>query len=175
MVPYTEDNIDPMVLLVKHEKASEAFGTDLFYTDEHMNFRVADDNHHIYLHVPRGYLTDGATVPESLQAWFPVWDSYYQAAVFHDYLCEYLTIYIDGVPTRITRTEADEYFNRIMKVLHVAPLKRVMVSTGVKVYSHVKSIVNPSATRHKRAYEDEIRKQMVIRDKAREDQKKKTA
>lgn len=175
MEPFKKDSITKMVLLVKHEESSKAFGMDLYYTDDYMYFHMADKHDHVYVHVPRGFLTDGATVPKIFQSLFPVWDTYYQAAVFHDYLCEYLTIYINHIPTKITREEADRIFSRIMRHLNVSPIKRSLVSAGVVAYSHFKSIVYPSATQTKRGFEDNIRLGLDMRDMAREDQKNKTA
>lgn len=170
-----DKSISPMVKLIKHEAASEAFGNDLYYTDDHMYFYTTHAGFEVVIYVPAGYLTDGATVPKFLQNYFPVWDTYYQAAVFHDYLCEYLTIYHkdDWSPIQLSRVEADHYFNEIMKLLHVNPVKRKLVNAGVVTYSHFKSIVYPSANTNKRAYEDKIREDLKMRDLARENQKKK--
>lgn len=170
---YTVDKITPMVLLTKHDKASEAFGYDLFYTDADMYFEVADRYKKIYLFVPRGFLTDGASIPKPLRGLFKVWDDYYQAAVFHDYLCEYLTIYVDDQPVKISREECDKYFEKIMKHLNINSVKRKIIYAGVDFYSHVASIIYPSATTLKRSFEDQIRKSLEMRDKAQRDQKKK--
>lgn len=164
-----KDKISKMCLLVKHEEASKAFDLDLFYTDEPLDFYM--DNIRVY--VPRGYLTDGATIPKALRCLFPVWDTYYQAAVFHDYLCEYLTVYVNGFATKITRSECDRIFERIMIHLGISLVKRKVVAAGVITYSHFKSIIYPSATLTKRDYEDRIRERLDMRDKARLDQKKK--
>lgn len=167
--------LSPMTKLVKHEKASKAFGRDLFYTDNPMFYRKIIDDKEIVVHVPRGFLTDGASVPKVLQKLFPVWDSYYQAAVFHDYLCEYLTVYtgfIKMTPTAITRTEVDKLFNELMKELGINAVKRKLVNAGVVLNSHVNSIIYPSATKVKKDMEDEIRADLDMRDIARANQKK---
>ncbi len=169
-----DKRLTPMVKLVKHEEASEAFGCDLFYTDADMHFLTRHGDIDAFIFVPRGYLTDGATVPKVLQTFFPVWDTYYQAAVFHDYLCEYLTIYKreDMSPIKLTRTEVDMYFNELMKYLNTNPVKRKLVYSGVVAYSHFKSIVYPSANMTKRQFENEIREQLKMRDLAIQNQKK---
>lgn len=173
--PYSENKITPMVKLIKHEEASKAFGYPLFYAESDMWFDVVDPVDNVRIYVPRGYLTDGATVPKLLQGMFPVWDDYYQAALFHDYLCEYLVIYVNGVETKISRSEADKYFNIIMKHLNIGAVKRNLVYNGVRFYSHLASIIYPSATVTKRKFEDEIRVRLSYADKAKADQKKKTA
>lgn len=169
---FTRDNLTPMVKLIKHENASSSFGYDLFYTDDDMYFEIADRFTKIYLFVPRGFLTDGASIPKPLRGLFKVWDDYYQAAVFHDYLCEYLTIYVDDRPVKISREQADLYFEKIMRFLNINAIKRKLIYTGVHFYSHVSSVIYPTASTLKRSFEDEIRRGMVMRDKAREDQKK---
>lgn len=173
MKPFAKTRLTKMSILVKHEEASKAFGFDLFYTEEPMWFEIADPKDQIYLYVPRGFLTDGASVPKALRTFFPVWDDYYQAAVFHDYLCEYLVKYVNGEAVKITRSEADKLFHDIMKFQGINKLKRDVVFSGVSVYGHFKSIIYPSATVTKRKYEDDIRVMLDMRDKAREDQKKK--
>lgn len=175
MKPFTQNRLTKIGVLVKHEQASKAFDVDLFYSEEPMWFEIADSKDRIYIYVPRGFLTDGASIPKYLQKLFPVWDNYYQAAVFHDYLCEYLVKYVNDVPVKISRSEADQLFNDVMKFQGINAVKRKLVIAGVVTYGHVKSIIYPSATLTKRKYEDEIRAMLDMRDKAREDQKKKTA
>lgn len=169
--------LTPMVKLIKHEEASKKFKIDLFYTEENMHYFTMHGDKEVMLFVPRGYLTDGATVPKSLQKYFPVWDTYYQAAVFHDYLCEYLTIYTrkEMIPIKLSRTEVDFYFDELMKRLNTNPFKRKLIHAGVVAYSHFKSIVYPSVNADKRYYEDQIRKEMDKLDLIREEQKKLTA
>lgn len=169
--------LSPMVKLIKHEEASRVFNRDLFYTDEEMRFVTDHNDEEITIIVPVGFLTDGATIPKVFQKLLPVWDTYYQAAVFHDYLCEYLMVYLGDtlIPLKITRTTADAIFNKLMKILNTNPIKRKIVNGGVVTYSHVKSIIYPSALITKRKFENEIRADLVYRNLARENQKKKAS
>ena len=57
----------------------------------------------------RGFITDGASVPHSLQWLYNPYGKYIKAAVVHDYL---YSIYNN---TGINRTLADKIFNFIMK------------------------------------------------------------
>lgn len=57
----------------------------------------------------RGFITDGASVPKSLQWLYNPYGKYINAAVIHDYL---YSIYNN---TGINRTLADKIFNFIMK------------------------------------------------------------
>ena len=57
----------------------------------------------------RGFITDGASVPHSLQWLYNPFEKYIKAAVIHDYL---YSVYNN---TGINRTLADKIFNFIMK------------------------------------------------------------
>ena len=57
----------------------------------------------------RGFITDGASVPKSLQWLYNPYGKYINAAVIHDYL------YSTYNNTGINRTLADKIFNFIMK------------------------------------------------------------
>lgn len=174
MQTFEKNTISKMVLLTRHDEASKAFGTELFYTDEPMHYFTRHAGFNVVIQVPRGFLTDGATIPKAFQKFLPVWDTYYQAAVFHDYLCEYLTAYRlpDMAPMKLSRSEADKYFGEIMKVLNTNPIKRKIVHGAVVAYAHAKSIIYPSATMTKREFENRIREDLDMRDLARENQKK---
>lgn len=139
--------------LIHDIKASHDFDTDMFYTTQDMWCIMEGAK----IYVPRGFLTDGASVPKMFQGLFPKFGEYYQAAVFHDYLCEYLTIYKDNKPVKITRVDAENYFKAIMKHLGVPQWKRTILFGAVRINSNVKSIIYPSATLTKREYEDKIR------------------
>lgn len=157
MKPFTKTRLTTLAGMVHHPEASKAFDLDLFYPISDMYFEIADPKDQIYLYVPRGFLTDGASIPKILQGLFPVWDDYYQAAIFHDYLCEYLTKYVNGKAVKITRSEADKLFSDILVYMGINTVKRKLVIAGVVSYSHLKSIIYPSATPTKRAYEDAVR------------------
>lgn len=61
------------------------------------------------IRVPKSFITDGASVPKSLQWLYNPYGKYINAAVIHDYL---YSIYNN---TGINRTLADKIFNFIMK------------------------------------------------------------
>ncbi len=94
----------------------------------------ADDT---WVFVPANYLSDGATVPRVLWGLIPPWGAYGQAAVLHDWLCNYGTIFIKGVDTKITRTQADKLFKEAMEVLEVPRWKKNLMYIAVRVYAFV--------------------------------------
>lgn len=76
------------------------------------------------IRIPKGFTTDGATVPRLFWFLFPPVDRYFPAAVVHDYL---LTT---GVSWRV----ANRHFRRILRELQIRPWRRWMMSAGVGVY-----------------------------------------
>lgn len=61
------------------------------------------------IRVPKSFITDGASVPKSLQWLYNPYGKYINAAVIHDYL------YSTYNNTGINRTLADKIFKHIMK------------------------------------------------------------
>ena len=63
--------------------------------------------------VPKGFITDGASVPNILKPIYNPYGKYFPAAVVHDYLYSRIN------DTGINRTLADKIFNFIMKELKI--------------------------------------------------------
>ena len=120
-----------------------------FFLDDKQNRRVV---------VPKGYLTDGASVPRPFWSIIPPWGEYGQAAVMHDWLCEYLRVWdtAEGVWVPITREECDNIFNNAMRALGVSNTKRRIMYNAVKIYSHIASVVNQTFDPEKRKVELEL-------------------
>jgi hypothetical protein len=72
--------------------------------------------------VPRGFVTDLASIPRFFWSAFPKTGPYMSAAILHDYL------YWDQ---RCTRTQADEIFEIEMKSFGVASTSRAMIFAAV--------------------------------------------
>nr|WP_290447174.1 DUF1353 domain-containing protein [Pseudomonas sp. 21LCFQ010] len=108
----------------------------------------------VWVTVPAGYLTDGASVPRVVWSLVPPWGAYGQAAVVHDLLCEYLVVMTDaGDQVRITRAEADLLFLEAMTVLQVPAPNRQLMYAGVSTYRLVTFTHAPSNTPEKRELE----------------------
>ena len=108
----------------------------------------------IWITVPAGYLTDGASVPRLVWGLVPPWGAYGQAAVVHDLLCEYLVVMTDaGKQVDITRAEADALFLEAMIVLRVPTPNRSLMYAGVSTYRLVTYTHAPSNTPEKRELE----------------------
>lgn len=93
-----------------------------------------DDTFTSYVYVPRGYLTDGASVPRMFWNIIPAWGEYGQACVLHDYLCEY-NYYFDGLNSfTLSRKKVNKIFDDSMRVLNVSNSKRFLIYNGVEFY-----------------------------------------
>ncbi|RYD62768.1 MAG: DUF1353 domain-containing protein, partial [Verrucomicrobiaceae bacterium] len=55
--------------------------------EQDFTYEVGDKGSGRYITVPKGFVTDGASVPQFLWSLFPAWGSYSRAAVIHDLLC----------------------------------------------------------------------------------------
>ena len=76
----------------------------------------------------KGFVTDGASVPHSLQWLYNPYGKYIKAAVIHDYL---YSVYNN---TGINRTLADKIFNFIMKETGVDAKTRRKFYTAVRCF-----------------------------------------
>ena len=76
----------------------------------------------------RGFITDGASVPKSLQWLYSPYGPYIKAAVIHDYL------YSTYNSTGINRTLADKIFRHIMKETGVDNRTRRKFYIAVKYF-----------------------------------------
>lgn len=135
------------------KEASAALGKDYWSVQEGFSFYIGKKEDNRWVHVPAGFLTDGASVPRPLWAIIPPWGPWGQAAIVHDYLCEYLSITVDGRPVSITRQYADLLFLEMLIVLGVPELKRKMLYSAVAAYTATLASTSPTNTSVKRAVE----------------------
>ena len=80
------------------------------------------------IRVPKSFITDGASVPHSLQWLYNPFGKYINAAVVHDYL---YSVYNN---TGINRTLADRIFRHIMKETGVSANIRRKFYTAVRCF-----------------------------------------
>jgi hypothetical protein len=73
--------------------------------------------------VPRGFVTDFASVPRIAVWLIPRYGTYSRAAIVHDFLCKTLPV---------SPVDADGIFRRIMAELGVGPVKRWLAWAGVR-------------------------------------------
>lgn len=133
-------------------KASTLLGKDHWRVIEGFRYYIRTEDSDSFVDVPAGYLTDGASVPRLFHSIVSPWGRHGQAAIVHDYLCEYLTIsnrvLQNGedviIPVRITRKECDRIFLEAMRVLKVKPLRRRTMYSAVSLFRILARIKSPS-------------------------------
>ncbi len=86
--------------------------------------------------VPKGFVTDFASVPRPLWNILPPTGKYGKAAVIHDFLYQRraVTTFLNGLAIRfVERGEADAILNEGMEVLGVSRFTRWIVYYGVRI------------------------------------------
>lgn len=76
--------------------------------------------------VPKGFVTDFASVPRLFHAIFPPMGRYGVAALVHDYLC---------VTKPVSRKQADQAFYSLMRRNNVKPWKAKVMYAAVRLYA----------------------------------------
>jgi len=78
--------------------------------------------------IPKGFVTDWASVPRLLQSFIPRTGQWDEAAALHDLFCEALN---KGAPIVDSRT-ADKLFEKVMKEAGVGVVRRKLMWAGVR-------------------------------------------
>ncbi len=74
--------------------------------------------------VPKGYITNGASVPRLFWWYQPPFDpAILPAVIIHDYLCD-----------KEEYKKADRYFKEILKALNISPLRVKILVGAVRAY-----------------------------------------
>lgn len=120
------------------EMASRKLDKNFWRVTEAFKFYVGNPEDQIWVHVPAGYLTDGASVPRPFWSIVPPWGPYGQAAVVHDFLVDQLFYFVKGERVTITRHHADRIFLEAMKVAGVSWLLRHVMYRSVSIWSRIK-------------------------------------
>lgn len=140
--------------------ASEVLGDDYWVVTKPFRYFIDEKDSNRWVDIPLGYLTDGASVPKVFWNIIPPWGRYGQAAVVHDYLCEYLEIIEDGKPKSITRAECDAILKEAMIVLGVPTAKVNIIYGGVSLYRVTVGNTKPTWTWQKRDLEAALQRRL---------------
>lgn len=97
-------------------------------------YYVGSETSGIYVDIPVGFDTDGASVPQILWNILPPFGKYGQAAVVHDMLYRYGKYVVNGIEVDITRAQADSIFLESMRVLGVSSLVCTAMYWGVRAF-----------------------------------------
>jgi hypothetical protein len=112
---------------------------DLWYTDDEFTFYIGAITDNKYVTVPKGFITDGASVPRIFWSIFPPWGVYGQAAIVHDYLCINKKLTMDGNAPRsgMLQKEIDDIFYASMKVAGTPVWKRAIIYGAVRLFHNL--------------------------------------
>jgi len=116
--------------------ASQFLKGDYYEVTESFKYYI-DDSATKWVYVPKGFLTDGASVPRPFWWLIPPMGKYAQAAVVHDILCERGIAYKEEVGFHVDRDEANKIFYHAMEVLGVPKIQRKLMYWAVKAYNIV--------------------------------------
>lgn len=147
-----------------HPYASKTLGKDYWVLTKAFTYAIGSKDSKDKVYVPEGYLTDGASVPRMLWSLIPPWSSYGQAAILHDYLCEYgiATRWVEDasdsnrliqLPIRLTRKQVDEIFEEAMLVLNVPKYKVKAIMLGINTYRKLFNPKCPNVDEEKKGIE----------------------
>lgn len=97
-------------------------------------YRVGDPNGDMFVNIPRGFVTDFASIPRGLWNVFPPATSKFsKAAVVHDVLYKRGWIERGRHHVSLTRKDCDDILKEAMEVAGVNWLSRQLIYAGVRV------------------------------------------
>lgn len=128
-------NFDPTRSLEPVPLSEEVLGREHWVVTKGFEYYIGDKEDNCFIYIPKGYLTDGATAPKIFSKLIPAWGQYGAATIVHDYMCEYLSMYIGKVRIDVPRSRSDGIFFEAMGVLDVPLPKRILMYLAVRTYS----------------------------------------
>lgn len=133
-------NTKPGDVLTYHVEASHLLGKPMWAVTEPFEYRVGSLESSEVVKVPKGFLTDGSSLPSSLLKLALPWAKNGLAIIVHDYL--YDKQYLDtdeGRPMLVDYDFADEIFTEALSVLGVSKYKRVIVKVALLLWRMFKT------------------------------------
>ena len=107
----------PLIVKVLDNHKFELFRPFTFHIDSKHSSRM--------IKVPKGFITDFASIPKQFWSLIPPYGKHTKAAVVHDYLYKNHST---------TRKEADQIFLKAMEALGVNPIKRGLMFNAVRAF-----------------------------------------
>lgn len=149
---------DARVLLQYDEIASALLGREYWRVMNGFVYYIGSENSKNFVVIPKGFLTDGASVPSIARSLVPRLGSHGQAAILHDYLCEnyFISRVVNNevVRVNINRKTADHIFYEAMQVLEVPTLRYKLIKVAVDLYRFMTNPKAPRVNKEKRILED---------------------
>lgn len=121
-------------------KASNVLKKDYWHTVEGFIYYIGSLNSNRFVVVPRGFLSDGASVPRLLRPLVHPMGRNSQAAFLHDYLTETYMISVKDPETGevrqqlVDRKMVDEIFYEALTVLGVDKFEMFWIKLGVDIH-----------------------------------------
>ena len=145
-----------------HE-ASDILDRDYWVLEKEFTYYIGSLHSNLFVTVPVGFLSDGASVPRILRSFVGTMGRHSQAAVLHDYLTETHLISVKNSLTgkvsdqTIDRASVDKIFYESLEVLDVPAWKRTLIRLGVDIYRMITRPTTPSVDKDKIALEKQYR------------------
>lgn len=155
VVPFSQ--FDTSLMIEYSAKASDILDTDYWRLLKSLTYDVGFKGSSQKVIVPQGYLTDGASIPKGLWWIAAPQGKHGAAAAVHDWLCEYLRIYDNGVYRSITRKEADKIFKEALINSGLSWWLAHVMYWGVTAYRQVARVRKPNFSAQKANLEDRLR------------------
>jgi hypothetical protein len=125
---------DTSVNFVHDVEASARYKKKMYRVLESFRFYVGDPANNTWVYVPKGFLTDLASVPKMFEWLIPHDGPYAVAAIVHDILCEQVTVFKNGQPVYVSFYECHQIFKEAMTVLGVNWFTKNLLYYAVRVY-----------------------------------------
>lgn len=148
---------------VTHNKEiSAALKKPYYTTNENYCYFLGEKWSNRWFFVPKGYATDGASVPELFQDIFPVWGPHGSAVIGHDFLCEYGYVWEtdrEGNISKVnlTRVEIDNLFIEMLRVIKYPEASIMVASLGFRLHRTFSNPPVPNFSTQKSVLENNLR------------------
>jgi len=99
--------------------------TNLFFLQEYFRYRIGNRGSKSIIEIPKGFVTNGASIPAIVQPILSPWGKYGKSACLHDYL------YYTGILG--TRKASDELMVEAMRVLNVPEWQIKVIYSALRI------------------------------------------
>ena len=138
-------------------EASDYLGKDHWLLTKSCTYYVGHPDSDVWVTVPKGFLSDGASVPGFVSGLIPRMGRLSQASILHDYLCETyeVTMLIDGVEEQVAidRKYVDRIFYEALAVSQVVRWRIFLIKLGTSLLRLTRHPTKPRVDMRKKRME----------------------
>lgn len=138
--------------IMRSSEASELLGYQMWVVTQPVTVTIRYNEDDYVFTIPKGFLTDGASVPRIFWGMFQKVDETINAAIIHDYLCEHHHVLVKDKRTYLTRRQIDKIFYEVLREDKVKSFKANLMYQACRLYS--------SATRKRLHEKSELKKSL---------------